>query len=64
MVARLLGGEEGSAPDMDPAIMGQALDVLKDFLKNMDDILLEKASYQSVFDLSQTGSRLFFYLFR
>ena len=60
MVARLLGGEEGSAPDMDPAIMGQALDVLKDFLKNMDDILLEKASYQSVFDLSQTGSRYFF----
>ena len=60
MVARLLGGEEGSAPDMDPAVMGQALYVLKDFFKNMDDILLGKASYQSVFDLSQTGSRYFF----
>ncbi|MBL7225404.1 MAG: MMPL family transporter [Desulfobacteraceae bacterium] len=65
MVARLLGGparhgEEGSAPDMDPVIMGQALDVLKDFLKNMDDILLEKAPYKPVFDLSQTGSRYFF----
>ena len=69
MVARLVGGParhgeaggmEGSAPDMDPVIMGQALDVLKDFLKNMDDILLEKATYQSVFDLSQSGSRYFF----
>ena len=60
MVARLLGGEEGSTPDMDPAIMGQALYVLKDFLKNMDDILLEKAPYKPVFDLSQAGSRYFF----
>ena len=60
MIARLLGGEEGSAPDMDPAIMGQALYVLKDFLKNMDEILLEKETYKPVFDLSQTGSRYFF----
>ena len=60
MIAGLLGGEEGSAPDMDPAIMGKALDMLKYFLKNMDDILLENAPYQSVFDLSQTKSRYFF----
>jgi len=75
MVARLLGEtsrhdesgrlgqasrEEGTAPDIDPVMMGQALDVLKDFLKNMDDILLGKASYKPVFDLSQTGSRYFF----
>jgi len=65
MVARLLGGparhgEKGSFPDMDPVIMGQALDVLKDFLRNVDEILLEKATYKPVFDLSQTGSRYFF----
>ena len=65
MVARLLGGparhgEKGSFPDMDPVIMGQALDVLKDFLKNIDEVLLEKAPYQSVFDLSKAGSRYFF----
>ncbi|MBC8176454.1 MAG: MMPL family transporter, partial [Deltaproteobacteria bacterium] len=60
MVARLLGGEEGSTPDIDPAVMGQALYVLKDFLKNMDEVLLEKETFKSIFDISETGSRYFF----
>ena len=65
MVAQLLGepsrhGEGANIPDMDPAIMGQALYVLKDFLKNVDEVLLEKAPYQSVFDLTKAGSRYFF----
>ena len=65
MLARLLGepsfhGDGGKISDMDPAVMGQALYALKDFFKNMDEVLLEKASYQSIFDLSKTGNRYFF----
>ena len=65
MVAQLLGdpsrhGEGANVTDMDPAIMGQALNILKDFLKNMDEILQEKTQYRPVFDLSRAGSHYFF----
>ena len=53
-------GEKGDIADVDPSIMRDVLDTLGGFLTNIDEVVSGKASYRSVFDLSQAGRRYFF----
>ncbi|MBW1781008.1 MAG: MMPL family transporter [Deltaproteobacteria bacterium] len=59
-VAKLLGGEGGDLPEVDPAVIGQALGALKGLLENMNGIMAGKAAYRSVLDLSQAENDYFF----
>ena len=58
--ANLLSGERAGITEMDPGVIGQALESLKAFLDNMTGMLAEKAPYRSVLDLFQGGNEYFF----
>jgi len=59
-VAKLLGGEGGNIPEVDPAVIDQALEALKELLKNMNGMLAGKEPYRSVLDLSRARNDYFF----
>jgi len=59
-VAKLLGGERGSVPDVDPDVMTQALEALNGLLGNMNGIMAGDAPYRSVLDLSHAENNYFF----
>ncbi|MDZ7696416.1 MAG: MMPL family transporter [Deltaproteobacteria bacterium] len=59
-VVRLLRGEGGGALELDPAVLGKALQALDGLLKAMNRMMTDGASYQSLLDLSGMRNDYFF----
>jgi len=59
-LARLLSGEGEGITDVEPAVLGKALEALHDFLENMNRMMAGDVSYRSVLDLTKTGYDYFF----
>ena len=60
LISELLVKGGGNIQDMDPAMMGKALETLGALLKNMDEILQKKTQYSPLAGFSQPVKRYFF----